>query len=165
MTTSRTLSVALLALSAAASSGCATIINGTTQPIFFDSEPQGAEIDYKGKVYTTPCLISLSRSFKTVQIPIYKSGFAPQTIECKVRETGLVFGNILLGGIVGVFVDAATAASMKYTEENHRAFLLPVDDVFAKEFDEARAAAKVKAAEEKKKRDEESEWSTVARRR
>jgi len=93
--------VALLALSAAASSGCATIMNGTHQSVFFDSVPPGAEIEYDGRVYTTPCLISLAKYYKGIKLPIYKSGFAPQEIECKVKMGGWIWGNILFGGIPG----------------------------------------------------------------
>jgi hypothetical protein len=152
MTTSHVLCLIL----ALASSGCATIMNGTHQKVFFDSDPQGAEIVYREKTYTTPCMISLAKYYKGVKLPIYKTGYLPQEIDCKVKQGGWVWGNILFGGYIGLIVDACTAATLDYVEENHRAILMPVTDEYVQFFEEERAASKIvaKKAAEERKRDE-----------
>ncbi len=105
-------------------SGCATIVQGPTQQVFFDSEPRGAEIEYHRKTYLTPCIISLQRSYGPTRLKARKRGFAPVIIECDTHFTALIYANIFFGGVIGIFIDLATASHMAFNEENQH-FELP----------------------------------------
>jgi hypothetical protein len=131
--------------------GCATIVKGTTQPVFFVSEPDGAEIIYLDGAYKTPCMIKLRRSYKPIEIELYRHGFAPANVICHVKTNGWIWGNLLFGGTIGVIVDAAFAAGMDFVEDNQRVILCPVDPEEADRLTAERDAARRLRAEATKR--------------
>jgi hypothetical protein len=135
----RSLSLASLLLLAPIAQSCATFVNGSTQPILFDSVPQGATVIVKKKAYTTPCLVNLPRTAYPVFAEVYKPGFAPQTLKLTSHENGWMWGNLLLLSITGVIVDAITGANNTFDEENHRVYLLPVSKEFTAELTRKKA--------------------------
>lgn len=98
--------------------GCATIINGTTQKIPVSSEPSGANCVVVGDTtkYTTPCQVELARKSDHV-LKLEKEGYDPATVEIKHVLSGAVAGNILLGGLIGWGVDAATGSQNRLIPE------------------------------------------------
>lgn len=98
--------------------GCATIINGTTQKIPVSSEPSGANCVVVGDTtkYTTPCKVELARKSDHV-LKLEKEGYDPATVEIKHVLSGAVAGNILLGGLIGWGVDAATGSQNRLIPE------------------------------------------------
>lgn len=92
-------------------SGCATVINGTSQPVGFESDPSGAEIELiTGLKCTTPCEYSMKRGDDS-RVTFTKPGYEPVTVYIQSRTGGSVAGNILAGGIIGGVVDASNGAS------------------------------------------------------
>jgi hypothetical protein len=90
---------------------CATIMNGTSQPVTFRTEPVGAEaVLINGNKCTTPCKYSLKRG-KDSQATISLAGYEPVSIYIHSRTGGATFGNILAGGIIGGVVDGSNGAS------------------------------------------------------
>lgn len=86
--------------------GCATIMAGKTETVRINSEPQGVEVVVDGAVYTTPVIVSLARdSDHYVNFP---NG---QRVDITRHFEAAVLGNILLGGVVGIVVDAVTGAA------------------------------------------------------
>ena len=53
--------------------GCASIIRGSEQEIFFTSNPSGATVEVEGKIGRTPCGISLYRKKDHEAIVEYNS--------------------------------------------------------------------------------------------
>ncbi len=108
-----------LGLSAGA---CATIVGGTTQEVLVQSEPSGAgcAIDRNGAsigvVASTPGKVILSRSKETAIVSCSKDGYEKSQEALVSSFTGATLGNILVGGLVGVAVDAASGANNKYPE-------------------------------------------------
>lgn len=98
--------------------GCATIINGTTQKIPVSSDPSGANCTVVGDntKYTTPCQVELARKTDHV-LKLEKEGYDPATVEIKHVLSGAVAGNILLGGLIGWGVDAATGSQNRLIPE------------------------------------------------
>jgi hypothetical protein len=98
--------------------GCATIINGTTQKIPVSSEPSGANCTVVGDntKYTTPCQVELARKSDHF-LKLEKEGYDPATVEIKHVLSGAVAGNILLGGLIGWGVDAATGSQNRLIPE------------------------------------------------
>lgn len=90
--------------------GCATIVKGTTQGVPVSSDPSGADILVDGMlVGTTPTDIELKRK-RDHLIVIEKKGYAPKSVAVVKNVGGAVWGNILAGGLIGWGVDATSGA-------------------------------------------------------
>ena len=104
------LSCALIAMGSGLG-GCATVLNGTSQPVEFQSEPNGATIRlFSGLTCQTPCQFEMRRgddSMVTFTLP----GYEPVEVYIQSRTGAGVAGNILAGGIIGGVVDASNGAS------------------------------------------------------
>lgn len=105
-------------LAAVTLSACASVTRGTTESISIASTPAGAVADVTGLeapfACQTPCAATVNRN-ADVTITISKEGYAPQVIPLTRDISGGggagFAGNILLGGVVGMGVDAATGAA------------------------------------------------------
>ena len=105
------ISVAALAAAALSVGGCATVINGTSQPVAFNSEPDGAAVELIGGMScTTPCSYELKRG-KDSMATIKRAGYKPVKVYIQSRTGGATFGNIIAGGIIGGVVDGSNGAS------------------------------------------------------
>jgi hypothetical protein len=98
--------------------GCATVTRGTGEQIQVNSDPQGAEARTSlGFQCITPCTLNVQRKDE-FSITIAKPGFEPQTVPVMTRVAGAgvagFAGNVLVGGIVGMGVDAATGATLEH---------------------------------------------------
>ncbi|WNJ20329.1 PEGA domain-containing protein [Pontibacter sp. G13] len=108
-------------------SGCASIMDGAWQPVAFSSSPSGARIYLDGiEIGTTPMIYDLHRrgymphrglkkSFYQVEIVL--DGFYPYEMVINRTINEWVFGNLLLGGIIGIAIDAGTGAMYKLTPD------------------------------------------------
>jgi hypothetical protein len=101
--------------------GCASVTRGTTENISIASTPAGATAELSGldnpTVCVTPCVVVAKRN-ADITVTINKAGYEPQVIPLtrEIPGTGAVgfAGNILVGGLVGMGVDAATGAAMDH---------------------------------------------------
>lgn len=104
-------------------SGCASIIEGSSQDLRVTSDPDGATVVIArangSEVFrgTTPATASLPTGngfFSGAEyfVTISADGFEPQTIRVGTNVSGwYLFGNIFVGGLLGwVVVDPATGA-------------------------------------------------------
>jgi hypothetical protein len=96
-------------------SGCATITRGTTESLSIQSEPSGAHVELSsGQTGITPCSFELKRK-NDLKVFLHKDGFEDVTadVDSKVAGAGAtgMAGNVLIGGIIGVGVDAASGAT------------------------------------------------------
>ena len=102
------------------STGCATIISGTTQDIAFSSVPPGANVKLENGAQTvTPGTLTLKR--KDTHTAIFtKENFPERQTEVKPDRTGnwWVLGNILFGGFIGIIVDVASGAQHHLAPEH-----------------------------------------------
>src|SRR2546427_6106928 len=107
----------ILVLSLLASS-CATIINGTTQKIPVNSVPSGARVIIgETTVYKTPTVIDLPRKENhTLQFEL--EGYETETVKVESVTSGAVMGNLLLGGLIGWGVDAASGGQYRLVPES-----------------------------------------------
>jgi PEGA domain len=106
-------------------SSCATIFGKSSYPVSINTNPSGATVsitDKKSKeVYkgTTPATVTLKSgagyfSKAEYQVKLSSPGFAEQIIPVNYKLNGWYFGNILLGGVIGMLiVDPATGAMWK----------------------------------------------------
>ncbi len=101
----------LLVLVAASLSGCATVTGGAhDQSVHIDSNPPGAQVQVDGQPHgVTPTDVTLSRR-QEHQVQLDLPGCTPYCTTLKPGCNPWIFGNILVGGVVGLAVDASTGA-------------------------------------------------------
>lgn len=103
--------VAALSTSCLGLGGCATVMNGTSQPVEFTSEPTGADVALvTGLKCETPCGFSMKRGKDSV-VTFTKDGYKSETVYIQSRTGGSAIGNVLAGGIIGGIVDGSNGAS------------------------------------------------------
>ena len=99
--------------------GCATVTRGTTNQVTVSSEPLGAEaISSTGLICPmTPCTWEISRKTEFA-VTFRKQGYQPQQAQVgtKIAGSGAAgfAGNIVIGGIIGMGVDAASGATLEH---------------------------------------------------
>lgn len=110
-------------------SGCASIIDGSSRPVTIKSTPDGAHFVVKNangtEVHsgTTPSTVTLGSKagyFQKMQYTVVfsKEGYADQNIPLTPSLNGWYFGNILLGGLIGMLiVDPLTGAMWKLPDD------------------------------------------------
>jgi hypothetical protein len=105
-------------------SGCATIVNGSTQPVAVSTNPPGANCDVSrmgshiGSVPLTPGSVTIDKSKNDLSVTCTKDGFVTANTLQPASFGGATFGNILLGGFIGAAVDAASGANYTYHDVN-----------------------------------------------
>jgi hypothetical protein len=95
--------------------GCASVARGTTENISIASTPSGAEAVISGldipTACLTPCAVVVKRN-ADISVTFEKQGFEPQVVQLtkEIQGAGAAgfAGNLLLGGVVGMGVDAVT---------------------------------------------------------
>ncbi len=89
---------------------CASIMHGTEQEETFISKPDSANIKVDNISHgKTPTTVRLTRA-KEHTVNISLSGYKPANLKLKKTISGWYFGNVLLGGVIGLIVDAGDGA-------------------------------------------------------
>lgn len=101
---------AVVATLLAFSSGCATVMSGTSEHIRFESMPSGAEVTIDGEAHTTPARVKLSRR-QNHEVTFNMPGYLSVQRQVLQSTNPWLFGNILLGGLIGIIVDTSSGAS------------------------------------------------------
>jgi TonB family protein len=110
---------AAVALLGVAVSGCATIVEGTTQPVSVNSTPeQGAQctlVNSQGTWYlTTPGSTTVHKTKTDLQVTCNKQGYQQGQTVAVAHFGAATAGNVIAGGLVGMGVDAASGANYHY---------------------------------------------------
>jgi len=93
--------------------GCATITTGTTQKIPINSNPGGATVSIStGFTGVTPCIAELKRNADHT-VTISKIGYDTLVVVLRKGLCGSTAGNLVLGGVIGLGVDAISGAMYK----------------------------------------------------
>lgn len=97
--------------------GCATVTNGTTQTVPVSSSPSGARVFADGQhVGTTPCQVELSRRTSHI-ISFEKEGYEDTAVHLTREVSAMTAGNVLIGGLIGLGVDAVSGANFRLVPE------------------------------------------------
>ena len=113
----------LLAFAAGLLLGCATIVKGTDQQVSIDTPGfAGAQCRLSSKAIgvrqvVTPAIITLPKSKENVAVECNLGCARGTGVIASSLET-MTAGNVLLGGVIGLGVDAATGAMNHYTDRN-----------------------------------------------
>ena len=106
-----------LVLVATMITGCATIMNRTTQTIGITSRPSGAAVSIDGASQgVTPVIAKLERK-RTHAVLITLDGYQPFETTIKRRVSGWVLGNILFGGLIGLVIDTVSGGLYTLTPD------------------------------------------------
>ena len=97
--------------------GCATIVSGTTQKISVTTQPSGAvaKVD-NNQSSNTPAVFTLERK-NDHTIEVMKEGYKTTRVIIQRTFNGAAAGNLLIGGIVGGAIDMASGSSNKLIPE------------------------------------------------
>ena len=96
-------------------SSCATIISGSKQNIKFSSNPSLASVFIdEVEMGKTPFEMKLSRK-REHEIMIKLDGYQTYETTLTKKLNGWFFGNILIGGLVGIIIDPITGAMYNLT--------------------------------------------------
>jgi hypothetical protein len=107
--------ILMLAASAAMLAGCTTITRGTEDTWVVETTPPGATVSTSNGYHcdSTPCAIKMPRRSEFVAT-IEKDGYETVTVNVTHQISGAggagMAGNVLVGGLIGVAVDASTGA-------------------------------------------------------
>jgi hypothetical protein len=105
-------------------SGCATVVNGTTQRVSFASDPPGAAVMVDGiPIGDTPTSIDLKRD-STHLVTVEKNGYVASDRIIEQKTSWWFAGNLLLGGIIGGIVDYSTGAMYNLSPQDVSPVLL-----------------------------------------
>ena len=98
---------------------CATILSGTSDEIYFSSDPKGADIMIDGlKVGKTPATVSIkSPGLGNKEVTLKLDGYEDRTFMLQKEFNVMAICN--LGGIPGWVIDILTGAVMKYSKKNY----------------------------------------------
>lgn len=105
-------------------SGCATITKGTTQPVaVLTPGVNGATCTLTSssigsKVVQTPGTVVLEKSQEAINVVCKKACYQDAVGIIPSHTEGMTAGNVLVGGVVGLGVDAISGAMNKYNDNN-----------------------------------------------
>ena len=104
-------------------SGCASIVNGTSQVISVQTVAENDSVpgalcvlaNDKGTwLLRTPGLVTVHRAYGDLTIKCDKDGFEPGILAAKSHTKGAAYGNILFGGLIGAGIDMGNGAAYDY---------------------------------------------------
>ena len=105
------------------STGCATVIHGTRQDVGISSTPTGASVTIDNlQSGTTPVFAKLKRKENHV-VRITLPGYQSMDLTLTSSVSGWVWGNIAIGGLIGLAVDAISGGMYKLSPEELSASL------------------------------------------
>lgn len=145
----------LIATLVAMLGGCASVTRGVDENVTFNSVPPGATMrsvydthcgacmvdsqatavgeneppPVEGPACITPCSITVPRN-KVLIATFTKEGYEPETVNVrwKVPPTGAAgfVGNALIGGVIGLAIDAGTGAALDHSPNPATAIMRPI---------------------------------------
>jgi hypothetical protein len=122
----------MLLLALTTFTSCATIINGTTQRIGIASTPSSASVWLDRQlVGKTPLIVEMTRK-DNHHVIIELDGYQPYEATFSRKLSGWVFGNIAIGGFIGLAIDAISGGIYVLTPEQIQAELCTNNIAYSK---------------------------------
>lgn len=112
--------LAMMMTAGALLGGCATVVDGTTQPVTFKSNPAGVTV-YRanGEVLgVTPFTLKMARSGDTTFVA-KKDGYTPQVVELGYQKNNTTHANAVSPQtfVIGDMVDTISGAQFELNSE------------------------------------------------
>ncbi len=118
----RTRAVVVQLLILLITAGCATLTTGGFQSISIKTDPEGADCRFSrggnvvARVNPTPGPILIGKDSGSISVLCRKDGYQDTAGTVGSEFQPMTFGNIILGGLVGVVIDASSGAMTKYPD-------------------------------------------------
>lgn len=110
-------------------SACATLFDGTSQVVSFNSEPNRVKVFINGvQIGTTPLSTQISRKRSTIVLA-RKEGYQDQQMVLQTKLNNYFWGNIICiicGGVFGSTTDYVSDAMVEYAPNNYYFSLDPI---------------------------------------
>ena len=96
--------------------GCATVTRGTSEVLVIETDPPGADVDITpaNQHCKTPCSAKVRRKDNQMVV-IRREGYEAVQVNVQPQIAGAgaagMAGNVILGGLIGVAIDAASGAT------------------------------------------------------
>ncbi|MCX7631531.1 MAG: hypothetical protein N2038_14985 [Geminicoccaceae bacterium] len=104
--------------------GCATVVSGTSQTVFVETPGvEGASCrltdSNQGSWYLprTPGAVTVQKGAGPMNVVCEKQGYETTVVTVEEQLAPATLGNIILGGGIGLFVDAASGAAERYPDK------------------------------------------------
>jgi hypothetical protein len=108
---------------AALLSGCATVVKGSSQTLTIITDPEGASCELKregesiGVVDPTPGSVEVAKDKDEIDVTCKKKGFKESNTYLSSTFQTWTVGNLLIGGLIGLAIDASSGAITQYPSE------------------------------------------------
>jgi hypothetical protein len=109
----------------AALSGCTLVVQGTSQPVSFTSEPSGATFTVNGQTATTPATVELPKD--DYQIAFRHPGYEDGSVELHRKMSPWFLGSIVMG-VIASTIDLATGAWKEFESTDVKVTLQALPD-------------------------------------
>ena len=110
----------IICFTAVSITGCASIISDGQMNMTVTSEPEDARCELSNKegryVVRTPGTIPVDNTCSPLTVVCKKDGYKTVQREMDYSHKGETWGNIILGGGIGYFVDRGTGAACEYPQ-------------------------------------------------
>jgi hypothetical protein len=99
---------------------CASVSSGISQDIEVATDPPGAACTLSrngeeiGRVAPTPGRAHVSKSGRAIEVSCTRAGHQPGSATVESGFQAMTLGNVLIGGVIGVAIDAGTGAMHRY---------------------------------------------------
>jgi uncharacterized protein YceK len=98
-------------------SGCATIMSRGPDHVSVTTNPAGATVFVGDQpVGQTPMVVTLDRKLEQAAFRLELPGFEPVILARGKRLNGWVWGNLMLGGLIGIVIDFSTGAARRFDD-------------------------------------------------
>lgn len=117
------LALCITVITSAAMAGCATITRGTTQTVAINTPGAPDALctlispSIGTQTVTTPGIVTLAKGSSAVSIRCSKECYSDGTGVLASNMDGMTAGNVVVGGVIGLGVDAATGAMNQYAPQ------------------------------------------------
>lgn len=112
--------------------GCSTVTRGTTEAFVVETDPIGAKVETSNGHYceSTPCAMKMKHRSE-FDVTITREGYQTHVAHVTHQMSGAggagLAGNVLVGGIIGLGVDAVTGAAQELVPNPLVIKLVPLD--------------------------------------
>lgn len=121
------LAIATVAMTAL--TGCASLVDGNSQSLSFSSNPDGATVYMNGNaIGKTPVTISAKRKGSSQPLRFTKEGYKDVEIQLISTINPWIFGNVVIGGLLGSTTDGLSGAAFKYEPGSYMVTLPPASE-------------------------------------
>lgn len=99
--------------------GCSSIVDDDRQTMTVETKPDGAQCTLKNKngefvIPSTPGTVTIETACDALTVTCSKTGYKTKSSSMEDSHKGIVWGNVIFGGIIGYAIDRSSGAACEY---------------------------------------------------